>query len=235
MTRMRGRSGGAALLALTLILALTGVEAATKPASAPDSSPIQILPGTSSKEPITIDADKLVYSDKERKAVYSGNVVVIQGDTKMTCSVMTVFLDHSPTPAANAAAPAASAPAPATRRAVHKFGYQAPRGDRTGDSDLEDPGRDRRQRHLRQGGEQGAADRTRHAQRRPERHQGRQADLRSRRRARRRSTPEAPNRDASTGNSFPAGAPIRPRRSRSDDPLPRPRGPSAQSDTSAAT
>jgi lipopolysaccharide export system protein LptA len=108
MTRTPGRSGGAAILALTLILALTGVEAATKPASAPDSSPIQILPGTSSKEPISIDADKLVYSDKERKAVYSGNVVVIQGDTKMTCSVMTVFLDRSPTPAANAAAPAAA-------------------------------------------------------------------------------------------------------------------------------
>jgi lipopolysaccharide export system protein LptA len=113
MTRTPGRPGGAALLAVTLILALTGVEAATKPASAPDPSPIQILPGTSSKEPITIDADKLVYSDKERKAVYSGNVVVIQGDTKMTCSVMTVFLDRSPTPAANAAAPAGSAPAAA--------------------------------------------------------------------------------------------------------------------------
>jgi lipopolysaccharide export system protein LptA len=113
MTRTPGRPGGAALLALTLILALTGVEAATKPASAPDSSPIQILPGTSSKEPITIDADKLVYSDKERKAVYSGNVVVIQGDTKMTCSVMTVFLDRSPAPAANATAPAGSAPAAA--------------------------------------------------------------------------------------------------------------------------
>ena len=117
MIRTPGRSGGAALVALTLILVLARVEAATKPASAPDSSPIQILPGTSSKEPITIDADKLVYSDKEKKAVYSGNVVVIQGDTKMTCSVMTVFLDHSSTPAANAAAPAASAPAAATRKA----------------------------------------------------------------------------------------------------------------------
>ena len=59
---------------------------------------MQILPGTSSKEPISIDADKLVYYDKEKKAVYSGNVVVVQGDTKMTCSVMTVYLDHSPSP-----------------------------------------------------------------------------------------------------------------------------------------
>jgi lipopolysaccharide export system protein LptA len=71
---------------------------AEKTASPADSSPIQILPGTSSKEPISIDADKLVYYDKERKAVYSGSVVVVQGDTKMTCSIMTVFLERSPTP-----------------------------------------------------------------------------------------------------------------------------------------
>jgi lipopolysaccharide export system protein LptA len=110
MIMARRGSGGAALLTMTLILAAAGGEAATKPASAPASSPIQILPGTSSKEPVSIDADKLVYYDKERKAVYSGNVVVIQGDTKMTCSVMTVFLDRSPSPAAN---PPAAAPAPA--------------------------------------------------------------------------------------------------------------------------
>jgi lipopolysaccharide export system protein LptA len=103
-------SSGAALLTMGLILAAAGGEAATKPASPPPSSPIQLLPGTSSKEPVSIDADKLVYYDKERKAVYSGNVVVIQGDTKMTCSVMTVFLDRSPSPAAN---PPAAAPAPA--------------------------------------------------------------------------------------------------------------------------
>jgi len=91
----------AAALALMLVIALDRAEAATKPINPPDSSPVQILPGTGSKEPISIDADKLVYYDKERKAVYSGNVVVIQGDTKMTCSVMTVFLDRSPAPGAN--------------------------------------------------------------------------------------------------------------------------------------
>jgi len=89
--------------AMASALLASGAAAASKPASnaAPDS-PIQILPGTSSKEPISIDADKLVYFDKERKAVYSGDVVVVQGDTKMTCSVMTVFLDRSPSPAASA-------------------------------------------------------------------------------------------------------------------------------------
>ena len=92
-----------ASLAGILMLACRGADAATKAPSATGegaaaSSPIQILPGTSSKEPISIDADKLVYFDKEKKAVYSGNVVVVQGDTRMTCSVMTVLLDRSPTP-----------------------------------------------------------------------------------------------------------------------------------------
>src|SRR6202046_1625271 len=84
-----------------------GATAAEKPSGPNDSA--ALFPGTSSKEPISIDADKLVYYDKEHKAVYSGNVVVIQGDTKMTCSAMSVFLDHAPT---SGAAPPAAAPAP---------------------------------------------------------------------------------------------------------------------------
>ena len=84
------------LLALALTLASTGARSEAKLAAQGAANPIQILPGTSSKEPISIDADKLVYYDKEHKAVYSGNVVVVQGDTKMTCSTMTVYLDRSP-------------------------------------------------------------------------------------------------------------------------------------------
>jgi lipopolysaccharide export system protein LptA len=74
--------------------------AAAKPADSGDSA--SIFPGTNSKQPISIDADKLVYYDKEHKAIYTGNVVVIQGDTKMTCTMMTVFLDHAPTQAQGA-------------------------------------------------------------------------------------------------------------------------------------
>src|SRR6516164_6122117 len=88
----------AALAAALLCSSGAGATAAEKPASSNDSA--AIFPGTSSKDPISIDADKLVYYDKERKAVYSGSVVVIQGDTKMTCSAMTVFLDRAPTQAA---------------------------------------------------------------------------------------------------------------------------------------
>jgi lipopolysaccharide export system protein LptA len=77
------------------VLCVTGARGAAEKPSGSNDSPA-IFPGTSSKEPISIDADKLVYYDKEHKAIYSGNVVVIQGDTKMTCSAMSVFLDHAP-------------------------------------------------------------------------------------------------------------------------------------------
>jgi lipopolysaccharide export system protein LptA len=95
------RSLGA--LAVIFVLATLSAHAAVnKPTQ---SSPL--LPGGNSKEPISIEADKLVYFDKEQKAIYSGNVVVIQGDTRLTCSIMTVHLAKT----AAAGAPAAGAPA----------------------------------------------------------------------------------------------------------------------------
>jgi lipopolysaccharide export system protein LptA len=81
---------------IAALLCPSGADAAAEKPSGPGDS-VAIFPGTTSKEPISIDADKLVYYDKEHKAVYSGNVVVIQGDTKMTCSAMTVFLERAPT------------------------------------------------------------------------------------------------------------------------------------------
>jgi len=95
------RSLGA--LAVIFVLAtLNAQAAANKPTQ---GSPL--LPGGNSKEPISIEADKLVYFDKEQKAIYSGNVVAIQGDTRLTCSIMTVHM----TKTAAAGAPAAGAPA----------------------------------------------------------------------------------------------------------------------------
>ena len=48
----------------------------------------------SSKEPIKIDANKLDVFDKEGRAVFSGNVVAVQGDSTMNCTVMTVFYEQ---------------------------------------------------------------------------------------------------------------------------------------------
>jgi lipopolysaccharide export system protein LptA len=104
----------AALAAALLCSGGARATSAEKPASSPAGSndSVAIFPGTNSKEPVTIDADKLVYYDKEHKAIYSGNVIVIQGDTKMTCTVMTVFLDRSPTQGQNQSVATAQRPNP---------------------------------------------------------------------------------------------------------------------------
>lgn len=47
-----------------------------------------------SKEPIKIDADRLDVFDKEGRAVFSGNVVAVQGDSTMNCSLMTVYYEQ---------------------------------------------------------------------------------------------------------------------------------------------
>jgi lipopolysaccharide export system protein LptA len=51
-----------------------------------------ILPGGDSKAPITVDAERLEYFDRDQKLVYTGNVFVKQGDSTMRATVMTVFL-----------------------------------------------------------------------------------------------------------------------------------------------
>jgi lipopolysaccharide export system protein LptA len=120
--RPRGKGPAAALAAALIGSSAAAATSAEKPAGPSESA--AIFPGTNSKEPISIDADKLVYYDKEKKAIYSGSVVVIQGDTKMTCTVMTVFLDKSPAQGQNqAAAPSA----PGASQA--KDSQSAPGGD----------------------------------------------------------------------------------------------------------
>ena len=90
----------AAAFAVMLAFVAAPAAAATKEVGA------SFLPGAGSKQPVSIEADKLVYFDKEQKAVYTGNVVVIQGDSKMTCSGLTIFLEKAGT---TDAAPASEA------------------------------------------------------------------------------------------------------------------------------
>ncbi|MDE3175013.1 MAG: organic solvent tolerance protein OstA [Pseudomonadota bacterium] len=72
-----------------LALGLSAATAATK------SEPVSILPGGDAKSPISIEADRLDYFEKEAKAVYEGHVVVVQGDTKLVCSKLTIFMEKS--------------------------------------------------------------------------------------------------------------------------------------------
>jgi lipopolysaccharide export system protein LptA len=76
------------------------------------------LPGGNAKAPISIEADHLDYFEKEGKAVYTGRVVVVQGDTKLTCSKLTIFMEKSATNPANPPAPTPSASPDATAPAA---------------------------------------------------------------------------------------------------------------------
>jgi lipopolysaccharide export system protein LptA len=63
--------------------------------------------GSGSKEPIKIDSDKLDVFDKEGRAVFSGSVVAVQGESTITCSIMTVFYDKTRSPGATKGSAAA--------------------------------------------------------------------------------------------------------------------------------
>jgi len=80
----------ARIVLATALLAL----AASAGAAAAQKSPV--LPGASSKEPVSIDAAKLDYFDKDQKLVYSGAVVAAQGESRLKASVLTIFLEPAP-------------------------------------------------------------------------------------------------------------------------------------------
>jgi lipopolysaccharide export system protein LptA len=71
------------------------------------------LPGSSGHEPTNIAADKLDYFDKEQKLIYTGNVVAIQGESRLNASVLTILLDRKPEAAGPDGKPAAAPVAPA--------------------------------------------------------------------------------------------------------------------------
>jgi len=114
-----------------IIAALIGAPVIAAEKATSSTSPL--LPGANSKEPISIDADKLDYFDKEQKAIYTGNVVAIQGDSKLTCTVLTIFLAKAEPQAADAAGNAAAAtPAAATGPGVGSGGSQVKHMDAAG-------------------------------------------------------------------------------------------------------
>ena len=85
--------------------------AAPAPAQKPAGG-VPLLPGGGSKEPVSINAGKLDYFDKEQKLIYTGDVVVVQGDSTMKASMLTIFLEKT-APAAGTGGAAAEPAAPA--------------------------------------------------------------------------------------------------------------------------
>ena len=62
------------------------------PAAAQKRTASAIIPGGKSNAPISINAGRLDFLDKESKLVYSGGVVASQGDATLKCSKLTIFL-----------------------------------------------------------------------------------------------------------------------------------------------
>ncbi|MBF9233280.1 organic solvent tolerance protein OstA [Microvirga sp. BT350] len=84
----------AALASAFLLSAPLWVEAAQAQAQANGKGAVGFGNFGASKEPIKIDADRLDVFDKEGRAVFSGNVVAVQGDATMNCSLMTVLYEQ---------------------------------------------------------------------------------------------------------------------------------------------
>ncbi len=90
---------------------------AAAPAAAQTNNVPNALQGftTNRDQPIRIDANELEVRDKDKAAVFTGNVVVTQGDTTLRCNELVVFYDGKNPAEAAGAAPAAEAPRPAAK------------------------------------------------------------------------------------------------------------------------
>ena len=133
MLRFAQARDAALLLAagFALLGAPQGASAQAAPAKQRGASSALGGLGGDSKEPIKIDADKLDVLDKENKAIFSGNVVAVQGETTVRCTVMTVLYEGRGGPGGTAGRPATPAPAAAPNPAP-----AAAAGGQTSDSSI---------------------------------------------------------------------------------------------------
>ncbi len=76
--------------------------------------------GSNSKEPIKIDSNKLEVFDKENRAVYSGDVVLVQGQTTLRSTTMTVFYISNKTGGSGGGSPAAG------QNSIRKIDFAGP-------------------------------------------------------------------------------------------------------------
>jgi lipopolysaccharide export system protein LptA len=85
------RSGGIALAVAMTMAAASAVAAQPTTPPAPNAfSGLQV----NRDKPIQINATTLEVRDKDKKATFSGNVNVVQGDTTLKCKVLDVFYDQ---------------------------------------------------------------------------------------------------------------------------------------------
>jgi lipopolysaccharide export system protein LptA len=94
------------MVALT-IAATAAVAAAAQPSKqAPPAQPAQSAPNAlqgfsqNRDQPVKIESARLEVRDKEKKATFSGDVHLVQGDVTLTCQKLVVFYEQNAAPTA---------------------------------------------------------------------------------------------------------------------------------------
>jgi len=90
-------------------------------------APLGGFGATNSKEPIKIDADRLDVFDRDGRAVFTGNVVAVQGDSTIRCSIMVVFYEQNRAQAQAGGQPRQPSPSPGSNdSSIKKIDCQGP-------------------------------------------------------------------------------------------------------------
>lgn len=118
---MSHRFAGIGLAALLITAACIGPLAC--PALAQGRNVPNALQGfaTNRDQPIRINANSLEVRDQEKQAVFTGNVVVQQGDTTLRCKELVVFYDGKETGGAKKNGEALAAGSPINSSAVRRL------------------------------------------------------------------------------------------------------------------
>ena len=129
----RARRG--VMVALAIAAAGAGAAAAQPGKQAQPAQPAQSAPNAlqgfsqNRDQPVKIESARLEVRDKEKKATFSGDVHLVQGDVTLTCQKLVVFYEQNAAPtAANPASarvastqPTAAAPAPGGQSQIRRL------------------------------------------------------------------------------------------------------------------
>lgn len=100
---IRAAKIGLAVLAVACLPVSAPAQGSAKKAAAPAAANLPVDTGVpnalqgfsqNKDQPIQIEAQQLDVRDKDKVAIFSGNVVVVQGDTTMKCKTLHVFYDQ---------------------------------------------------------------------------------------------------------------------------------------------
>jgi lipopolysaccharide export system protein LptA len=116
------RASGVRLFAAALAVLLAGAAAAhaQKPKETGVPNALQGF-GTNKDQPVQIEAAALEVRDKDKMAVFMGNVVVTQGDTVMKCKELRVFYDQDEQKGAPKSTMKAAQPGPGGRQSIRRL------------------------------------------------------------------------------------------------------------------